>query len=241
MHHYTGPGTAVESNEYLRRRADGGARALAVVVDVPTRQGYDSDSREAAGRVGRAGVAIDSVDDMRVLFRGIRLGAVSVTLTAADPAGALLLLCQLVGEEQGVPARRMRGVLGTGGAGGPRVFPASAAPRPGADVLAYLRAELPGWTVRAVAAPPPDAACLPCPVLESRQRERLAKLRAWRDQDLVGEALLRVHKAAWGTDGVLPPMKDALRSGATVGEVYGTLREVWGGGAGPQGPPHRMS
>ncbi|MFI8826804.1 methylmalonyl-CoA mutase family protein [Streptomyces sp. NPDC053431] len=234
MHHYTGPGTAVESNAYLRRLADGGARSLCVVVDLPTRQGYDSDTREAAGRVGRSGVAIDSLDDMRVLFRGIPLGTVSVTLTAADPAAALLLLCQLVGEEQGVPARRLTGVLSTGRGG----FRADAAPRLAADVLAYLRAELPGWTARPVAAPPPDAACLPCPVLEPRQRERLAKLRAWRDQDLVGEALVRLQKAAWGTEGVLPPMKDALGSGATVGEVYGTLREVWGG-VGLPGAPRR--
>ncbi|MFI6108002.1 methylmalonyl-CoA mutase family protein, partial [Streptomyces sp. NPDC051310] len=66
------------------------------------------------------------------------------------------------------------------------------------------------------------------PAIEAQQAERLAKLRAWRDVTRVEEALIRLKKAAEGTDNVLYPMKDALAACATVGEVCGALREVWG-------------
>ncbi|MCX4580880.1 methylmalonyl-CoA mutase family protein [Streptomyces sp. NBC_01571] len=71
------------------------------------------------------------------------------------------------------------------------------------------------------------------PVAEQRQTERLAKLRAWRCADRVDDALIAVRKAAEGSDNVLHPMKRALASGATVGEVCDTLRQVWGAGFQP--------
>ncbi|KOU52351.1 methylmalonyl-CoA mutase family protein, partial [Streptomyces sp. WM6378] len=66
------------------------------------------------------------------------------------------------------------------------------------------------------------------PAIEAQQAERLAKLRAWREQELVDAALVALKKAAEGDDNVLYPMKDALRARATVGEVCNALREVWG-------------
>src|SRR5690348_4436645 len=92
-------GTAVESNARYRRLLAGGARGLTVVFDLPTRLGHDSDTPLAHGEVGRAGVAVDSVDDMRVLFAGIPLDRVPASMTIGARTAALLLLYQVVAEE----------------------------------------------------------------------------------------------------------------------------------------------
>lgn len=419
---YTGSGTAVESNARYRQLIANGARELSVAFDLPTRTGRDSDAPAAHGEVGRAGVAVDSVDDMRVLFAGIPLGEVSTSMTLDAPAAVLLLLYQLVAEEQGVRADRLAGtvrndVLTQYIVRGTSLFPPEPSLRLTADVLRYCRARLPRWNplavsgrplaqagaspaqeiaftlaggieyvrtavasgmdvddvaprlsfffapratalqeaagsraarrvwarvmkeefgarspasqmlrlhpqaagarpaarrpeadlVRAAAGGPAavpggprsrhadsfdEAIALPAgsyaaermtdaaeaavlelmakvetlggaaaaaahgfqrreiersahrlahrlagesgsgaradPAVERRQRERLAKLRAWRCSDRVDDALIALRKAAEGSDNVLYPMKEALACGATVGEVCGTLRGVWG-------------
>jgi methylmalonyl-CoA mutase N-terminal domain/subunit len=83
-----------------------GTMGLSVAFDLPTQMGHDSDAPIAHGEVGKVGVAIDSVDDMRVLFDGIPLDQVSTSMTINAPGAVLLLMYQLVGEEQGVPADR---------------------------------------------------------------------------------------------------------------------------------------
>ena len=147
---YSGSGTAAESNSRYRQLIARGTRDLSVAFDLPTRRGHDSDSPLARGKVGRAGVAIDSVDDMRVLFRGIPLGKVSTSMTIDAPAAPLLLLYQLVAEEQGVPAGQLTGtiqndVLREHIAHGTSLFPPKSSLRLTADVLRYCRAELPRW------------------------------------------------------------------------------------------------
>src|SRR5690606_40038725 len=79
--------------------------------DLPTQMGYDSDAPLAHGEVGKVGVAIDSIDDMRVLFDGIPLDKVSTSMTINAPASVLLLLYQLVAEEQGVDGEQLRGTI----------------------------------------------------------------------------------------------------------------------------------
>ena len=119
MRQYAGFGTATESNERYHRLVEAGTGGLSVAFDLPTQMGYDSDDAVAHGEVGKVGVAIDSIDDMRTLFDGIPLGEVSTSMTINAPAALLLLLYQLVGEEQGVdpgeahrhdPERRAQGV-----------------------------------------------------------------------------------------------------------------------------------
>ena len=119
MRQYAGFGTATESNERYHRLVEAGTGGLSVAFDLPTQMGYDSDDPVAHGEVGKVGVAIDSVEDMRTLFDGIPLGEVSTSMTINAPAALLLLLYQLVGEEQGVdpaqadrhdPERRAQGV-----------------------------------------------------------------------------------------------------------------------------------
>ncbi|MFF8729229.1 methylmalonyl-CoA mutase family protein [Streptomyces sp. NPDC015171] len=339
---YTGLGTAKEANARYRELIAQGATALSVAFDLPTRLGHDSDAPLARGGVGRAGVAVDSLDDMRVLLDGIPLETVSTSLSANAPAAPLLLLYQLVAEERGVPAGRLAGavhndVLQEYIARGPCIFPPAPSLRLTADVFTYCKAELPRWNAIALsgrllaeagaspaqemaftlangmeyvrtalaagldtddfapllqqiaalrAAPRTDevraeagellrrveelggalaaladgfqrremaggvarAAGRSGPegsralsradaAVEARQRERLAKLRAWRDQERVDAPVAALRRAASGRDNVLYPMKDALAAGATVGEICAVLRAAWGVHTAADRPP----
>src|SRR6202020_560148 len=111
MRQYAGVATAEDSNRRYHELIEAGTTGLSVAFDLPTQMGYDSDAPVAHGEVGKVGVAIDSVDDMRVLLRGIPLGEVSTSMTINAPAALLLLLYQLVAEEQGVPASALTGTI----------------------------------------------------------------------------------------------------------------------------------
>ncbi|MFJ2022499.1 methylmalonyl-CoA mutase family protein [Streptomyces sp. NPDC087897] len=382
---YAGSATAAASNERYRYLIGQGVRRLSVAFDLPTRRGHDSDTPRARGEVGKAGVAIDSLDDMRVVFSGVPLDGVSTSLMIDAPAALLVLLYQLVAEEQGVAVSRLTGavrndVLAEYVARETCIFPPGPSLRLTADVFTYCRAEMPGWNpivvsghsmaaagalpaqevaftlangvayVRSATAagldaadfasrlsfsfaaratapdetavlsaarrvwarvvreefgagsarPPartrapamyPAAAVAPLVgseatgeaaddfevavlellrkvedlggavgavergfqkddiergsgraahrpdsgsrnradlAVEARQTERIAKLRAWREQTRVCHALDLLKKTAESDANVLPPMKDALAAHATVGEVCDALREVWG-------------
>src|SRR3954468_22718997 len=147
---YAGFGTAKESNERYRQLVEAGTGGLSVAFDLPTQMGYDSDDPVAHGEVGKVGVAIDSIDDMRVLFDGIPLDKVSTSMTINAPAALLLLLYQLVAEEQGVSADRLTGtiqndVLKEYIARGTYIFPPKPSLRLIADIFRYCRAEIPKW------------------------------------------------------------------------------------------------
>ena len=103
MRQYAGFGTAKESNERYRHLVAQGTGGLSVAFDLPTQMGYDSDEPVASGEVGKVGVAIDSLEDMRLLFDQIPLDQVSTSMTINAPAAVLLLMYQLVAEENGVP------------------------------------------------------------------------------------------------------------------------------------------
>ncbi|MFI1850565.1 methylmalonyl-CoA mutase [Streptomyces sp. NPDC020480] len=150
MRQYAGFGTAAESNARYRRLIDHGTTGLSVAFDLPTQMGYDSDAPLAHGEVGKVGVAIDSIEDMRTLFAGIPLDRVSTSMTINAPAALLLLLYQLVGEEQGVAARNLTGtiqndVLKEYIARGTYIFPPGPSLRLVADVFKYCRSEIPRW------------------------------------------------------------------------------------------------
>lgn len=150
MRQYAGFGTAVESNARYRQLIADGTTGLSVAFDLPTQMGYDSDAPIAHGEVGKVGVAIDSVEDMRVLFDGIPLDEVSTSMTINAPAALLLLMYQLVGEEQGTPAERLTGtiqndVLKEYIARGTYIFPPRPSLRLIADIFRYCGAEIPKW------------------------------------------------------------------------------------------------
>jgi len=111
MRQYAGFGTAEETNARFRALLDAGQTGLSVAFDLPTQMGYDSDAPASLGEVGRAGVAIDSVDDFARLFAGISLADVSTSMTINATAAILLAMYVVVGEEQGVPTTRLRGTI----------------------------------------------------------------------------------------------------------------------------------
>jgi methylmalonyl-CoA mutase N-terminal domain/subunit len=147
---YAGFATAAESNARYRYLLSQGQTGLSVAFDLPTQMGYDSDHRLAIGEVGKVGVAIDSLADMRTLFAGIPLDQVSTSMTINAPASILLLLYQLVAEEQGVDPSQLRGtiqndVLKEYIARGTYIFPPRPILRVITDTFAYCREVLPAF------------------------------------------------------------------------------------------------
>ncbi|MFF3490947.1 methylmalonyl-CoA mutase [Streptomyces sp. NPDC002795] len=150
MRQYAGFGTATESNARYKQLIENGTMGLSVAFDLPTQMGHDSDAPIASGEVGKVGVAIDSIDDMRVLLGGIPLEKVSTSMTINAPAALLLLMYQLVGEEQGVAADKLTGtiqndVLKEYIARGTYIFPPKPSLRLIADIFKYCKAEIPKW------------------------------------------------------------------------------------------------
>ncbi|MPZ94708.1 MAG: methylmalonyl-CoA mutase [Propionibacteriales bacterium] len=150
MRQYAGFGTAVESNQRYHQLIEHGTAGLSVAFDLPTQMGHDSDSPVAHGEVGKVGVAIDSVDDMRVLFDGIPLDQVSTSMTINAPAALLLLMYQIVAEEQGVPGDQITGtiqndVLKEYIARGTYIYPPQQSLRLITDIFQYCKAEIPKW------------------------------------------------------------------------------------------------
>jgi methylmalonyl-CoA mutase N-terminal domain/subunit len=150
MRQYAGFGTAAESNARYHQLLAAGTMGLSVAFDLPTQMGYDSDDPIAHGEVGKVGVAIDSIDDMRQLFDGIPLDKVSTSMTINAPGSVLLLLYQLVAEEQGVSSASLSGtiqndILKEYIARGTYIFPPKPSLRLVADTFAYCRAEIPKW------------------------------------------------------------------------------------------------
>jgi len=150
MRQYAGFGTAAESNARYRQLLAAGTMGLSVAFDLPTQMGYDSDDPVAHGEVGKVGVAIDSIEDMRRLFADIPLDKVSTSMTINAPASVLLLLYQLVAEEHGVSGDRLNGtiqndVLKEYIARGTYIFPPKPSLRLVADTFAYCGNEIPRW------------------------------------------------------------------------------------------------
>jgi methylmalonyl-CoA mutase N-terminal domain/subunit len=150
MRQYAGFGTAAESNARYHQLLAAGTMGLSVAFDLPTQMGYDSDDPIAHGEVGKVGVAIDSVEDMKTLFDGIPLDRVSTSMTINAPGSVLLLLYQLVAESTGVPGSALNGtiqndILKEYIARGTYIFPPKPSLRLVADTFAYCRKEVPKW------------------------------------------------------------------------------------------------
>jgi methylmalonyl-CoA mutase N-terminal domain/subunit len=147
---YAGFSTAAESNLRYHQLIKAGTTGLSVAFDLPTQMGYDSDAHLAHGEVGKVGVAIDSLQDMRTLFNGIPLDQVSTSMTINAPAAVLLLMYQTVAQEQGANPRGLSGtiqndILKEYIARGTYIYPPRPSLRLVADTFAYCQAELPKW------------------------------------------------------------------------------------------------
>ena len=150
MRQYAGFGTAAETNRRFKQLLEAGQTGLSVAFDLPTQMGLDSDSPLAAGEVGKVGVAVDSLDDMRTLLDGLPLAETTTSMTINATAPVLLLLYQLVAEEQGAPPDRIRGtvqndILKEYIARGTYIYPPAASMRLITDLFAYCSRELPNW------------------------------------------------------------------------------------------------
>jgi methylmalonyl-CoA mutase, N-terminal domain len=150
MRQYSGMATAEETNARFRFLLDHGQTGVSIAFDLPTQMGYDSDHPRAEGEVGKTGVAIDSVDDMRRLFEGIPLDRVSTSMTINATAPILLLLYELVGEEQGVEAAQLQGtvqndLLKEYAARGTYIYPPAPSMRLITDLFAYCGERIPRW------------------------------------------------------------------------------------------------
>ena len=147
---YAGFSSATESNRRYRYLLEQGTTGLSVAFDLPTQMGYDSGESIAAGEVGKVGVPIDTVEDMKALFDGIPLGDVSTSMTINAPASLLLLMYEIAAEEQGVAPERLRGtiqndVLKEYIARGTYIFPPAPSLRLTADTFAYCAERLPNF------------------------------------------------------------------------------------------------
>jgi methylmalonyl-CoA mutase, N-terminal domain len=150
MRQYAGFGTAEETNQRFRYLLDRGQTGLSVAFDLPTQMGYDSDASMAEGEVGRVGVAIDSLDDMRHLFSGIDLGEVSTSMTINSTAAILLAFYVALGDEQGVSRDKLAGtiqndVLKEYIARGTYIYPVDHSLRLVSDIIAFCSREVPKW------------------------------------------------------------------------------------------------
>jgi methylmalonyl-CoA mutase, N-terminal domain len=150
MRQYAGFGTAEETNRRYRYLLDHGQTGLSVAFDLPTQMGYDSDHPMAAGEVGRVGVAIATLADMRALFDGIPLENVSVSMTINATAAILLALYIALADERGVPRDRLSGtiqndVLKEYIARGTYIYPVEPSLRLVTDTFAFCAAEVPRW------------------------------------------------------------------------------------------------
>jgi methylmalonyl-CoA mutase N-terminal domain/subunit len=150
MRQYAGYASAKESNQRYRYLLEHGSTGLSMAFDLPTQLGLDSDDPRCLGEVGRTGVAIDTIDDMRTAFDDIPLDKVSTSMTINAPASVLLLLYELVGEEQGVPAEQLRGttqndILKEYAARGNFIYPPEGAIRLTTDLFAYCNDRVPKW------------------------------------------------------------------------------------------------
>src|SRR5437764_5143878 len=150
MRQYAGYATAAETNARFRYLLEHGSTGLSMAFDLPTQLGRDSDDPLCLGEVGRTGVAIDTIDDMRRVFDQIPLDQVSTSMTINAPASVLLLLYELVGEEQGVSAEQLRGttqndILKEYIARGNYIYPPQPTMRLTTDLFAYCHEHVPKW------------------------------------------------------------------------------------------------
>ena len=150
MRQYAGFGTATSTNERFKFLLGAGQTGLSCAFDLPTQMGYDSDHPLAEGEVGKVGVAIDSIEDMRALLAGLPLDRVSTSMTINATAAILLLLYELVAEEEGVAPSSISGtvqndILKEYVARGTYIYPPRPSMRLVTDTFEYCAGRIPEW------------------------------------------------------------------------------------------------
>jgi len=155
MRMYAGFGTAEDTNKRFQYLMQGGMRGLSIAFDLPTQLGYDSDDQLSEGSVGRVGVAVDTLADMEIIFKGIPLDQVSTSMTINAPATVLLAMYIAVAEKQGVAAEKLSGttqndILKEFIARGTYIFPPEPSMKLTMDVVEYCAKHLPKWNTMSI-------------------------------------------------------------------------------------------
>src|SRR3954453_252423 len=150
MRQYSGFGDAASTNERGKALLANGSTGLSCAFDLPTQMGYDSDHARAEGEIGKVGVAIDSLADMRLLLADLPLDTISTSMTINATSSILLLLYQLVAEENGVDGKQLNGtiqndILKEYVARGTYIYPPRPSMRIITDIFGYCQANLPSW------------------------------------------------------------------------------------------------
>ena len=150
MRQYAGFGSAETTNQRFKFLLDAGQTGLSCAFDLPTQMGYDSDHPRSEGEIGKVGVAIDSLEDMRLLLKDLPLDKVSTSMTINSTGAILLLMYELVAEEQGVPASAISGTIQNDLlkeyiARGTYVYPPRPSMRLITDIFAYCSQNVPKW------------------------------------------------------------------------------------------------
>ncbi len=150
MRQYAGFSTPAKTNRRFRALLDGGQTGLSVAFDLPTQLGLDSDDEQAVGEVGKVGVAIDSIHDMRALLEGIDLSQISTSMTINAPAATLLALYVAVADERGIPRGELSGtvqndIIKEYIARGLYIYPPKQSVRLTTDLMNWCRDQVPRW------------------------------------------------------------------------------------------------
>ncbi|MUH44401.1 MAG: methylmalonyl-CoA mutase, partial [Actinobacteria bacterium] len=150
MRQYAGFGSAADTNQRFKFLLEAGQTGLSCAFDLPTQMGYDSDHPRAAGEVGKVGVAIDSLDDMRTLLADLPLDKVTTSMTINSTAAILLLMYELVAEERGVPSTAISGTIQNDLlkeyiARGTYVYPPKPSMRIITNIFEYCAQNVPKW------------------------------------------------------------------------------------------------
>jgi methylmalonyl-CoA mutase N-terminal domain/subunit len=150
MRQYAGFGSAESTNQRFKFLLEAGQTGLSCAFDLPTHMGYDSDHARSEGEVGKVGVAIDTLEDMRMLLKDLPLDKVSTSMTINSTAAVLLLMYELVAEEQGVPSSAISGTIQNDLlkeyiARGTYVYPPRPSMRIITDIFAYCAQNIPKW------------------------------------------------------------------------------------------------
>jgi methylmalonyl-CoA mutase N-terminal domain/subunit len=156
MRQYSGFGTAEETNKRFQYLLSQGQTGLSVAFDLPTQIGYDSDHPMSQGEVGKAGVPVDSLEDMETIFQGLPLDKLSTSMTINAPAAILLAMYLVLAEKQGIPFGKLRGtiqndILKEYTVRGTYIFPPQPSMRLTTDVIAYCSQNVPQWNTINVA------------------------------------------------------------------------------------------
>ena len=145
---YSGFSTAEESNKFYKKNIAAGQKGLSIAFDLATHRGYDSDNERVSADVGKAGVAIDTVEDMKILFDGIALDKMSVSMTMNGAVLPVLASFIVAGEEQGVPVEQLSGtiqndILKEFMVRNTYIYPPSPSMRLVSDIIDYTRQHMP--------------------------------------------------------------------------------------------------